>query len=86
MYKIELTKEPEKFYLKQNKNVQKKLSTALRKLASNPTPNQSKKLSGMDGLFRLRAGDYRVIYKIENDKLIILVVRIAHRKDVYRKL
>ena len=86
MYKVKLARGPEKFYLKQSRSIQTKLSTALRKLGSKPKPKQAKKLSGMGELYRLRAGDYRIVYKIENDKLIVLIVRIAHRKDVYRGL
>ena len=37
------------------------------------------------GLYRLRVGDYRIVYKIDDDRLIVLVVRIGHRKDIYRE-
>lgn len=86
MYKIELARESEKFYLKQSRNIQTQISKALRKLGSNPIPATAIKLSRMDGLYRVRAGNYRIVYKIENDKLVVLVVRIAHRKEVYRRL
>ena len=53
-------------------------------LVMTPRPAGSKKLSGEDGLWRIRVGNYRVIYKIEDNKLLILVLKIGHRKDVYR--
>jgi mRNA interferase RelE/StbE len=81
MYKIELAREPEKFYLKQIRNIQTQISKALRKLACDPIPAKAIKLSGMDDLYRIRSGNYRVVYKIENDRLVVLVVRIAHRKE-----
>lgn len=43
------------------------------------------KLAGADELYRVRAGDYRIIYQIADDELIVLIVRVAHRKDAYRR-
>jgi mRNA interferase RelE/StbE len=53
-------------------------------LAENPRPAGAKKLKGSSELWRVRAGDYRVIYSIHDDVLLILVVKIGHRGDVYR--
>ncbi len=86
MYKVELGREPEKFYRKQDQKIQIQISTALRKLALNPRLEQAKKLAGMDELYRVRVGDYRIVYTIEDDRLVVLVVRIAHRREVYRGL
>ena len=47
-------------------------------------PSGCKKLVGSDHTYRLRVGDYRVVYNIHDDTLIVLVVRIRHRRDVYR--
>jgi mRNA interferase RelE/StbE len=52
-------------------------------LADDPRPHGSQKLSGKDR-FRLRQGAYRIIYAIEEDALVVYVVKIGHRKDVYR--
>jgi mRNA interferase RelE/StbE len=52
-------------------------------LADDPRPHGSQKLSGKDR-FRLRQGSYRIIYTIEDDALVVYVVKIGHRKDVYR--
>jgi len=69
------------------KNVPKKdtqrIVKTIGKLATEPRPPQSKKLSG-DDKYRLRCGNYRILYQIEDDRLVICVVRIRHRKDVYR--
>ena len=85
MYKVELTREPEKFIRRQNRKTQIQLTSALRKLASDPRPKQAKKMAGMNDLYRVRAGDYRIVYTIINKKLLVLVVRIAHRKEIYKK-
>jgi len=56
---------------------------AIRALSDDPRPPQSKKLSGEEK-YRLRCGVYRILYEIQDDQLIICVVRVRHRKDVYR--
>ncbi len=52
-------------------------------LAENPRPPGSLKLSGKDR-YRIRQGDFRIVYAIESNRLVITVVKVAHRKDVYR--
>jgi mRNA interferase RelE/StbE len=54
-------------------------------LADNPRPPGVKPLSGEDTLWRIRIGDYRVVYEIRDAELLVLVVRVAHRSEVYRK-
>jgi mRNA interferase RelE/StbE len=53
------------------------------RLAADPRPTRSVKLAGSDGLYRVRAGDYRIIYQVADEELIVLIVRVAHRKDAY---
>jgi mRNA interferase RelE/StbE len=62
--------------------------THLARLGDDPYREDSdvKKLAGQEGLYRLRVGNYRVAYQIDNGRLVILVVKIAHRRDVYRGL
>jgi len=54
-------------------------------LADDPRPEGVKKLQGADDLYRIRVGDYRVIYLIHDDILLVLVLRVGHRKDIYRE-
>jgi mRNA interferase RelE/StbE len=54
-------------------------------LASAPRPAGVVKLAGADNLWRLRIGVYRIVYEIRDDRLTILVLRVAHRKDAYRE-
>jgi len=56
---------------------------AIAVLANNPRPPQSRKLSGSEK-YRLRCGVYRVLYEIQDDVLVVCVVKVGHRKDVYR--
>ena len=62
----------------------RRIADAIDDLANDPRPQGCTKLAGEEELYRLRIGDYRVIYQIEDDRLIVLVVRVGHRKDVYR--
>jgi mRNA interferase RelE/StbE len=64
------------------KDVQRILS-AIQQLADNPRPPQSKKLSGQER-FRVRQGNYRILYTIEDDQLVVCVVKVSNRRDVYR--
>jgi mRNA interferase RelE/StbE len=59
-----------------------KIKAALNNLVTDPRPNGYLKLKGREG-YRIRVGDYRIIYEIKNEQLIVLVVSVAHRKDVY---
>jgi mRNA interferase RelE/StbE len=65
-------------------NTRRRVVAALEDLRHDPRPPGCVKLTGEDDLWRIRVGVYRVVYQIRDVELIILVVRIAHRKDVYR--
>ncbi len=62
----------------------RRIERAIDALANQPRPTGAKKLVAELNLWRIRVGSYRVIYQIEDDRLLILVVKIGHRKDVYR--
>lgn len=63
----------------------KRILREIGSLEDDPHPSGAKKLQGVDSLWRIRVGSYRVVYEIPDAKLPLLVLRIAHRKDVYRK-
>jgi mRNA interferase RelE/StbE len=63
---------------------QRRIVAASEALADNPRPPGAVKLHGDDDLWRIRVGQYRVVYTIQDEALIVLVVRVAHRKDIYR--
>ena len=64
--------------------IQKRITRRLRTLKENPRPQHVKKLAGEEDLYRIREGDYRIIYAIRDKELIVLVVKIGDRKEVYR--
>jgi mRNA interferase RelE/StbE len=55
-------------------------------LQSDPLPHQSIKLSGMEHLYRIRIGDYRVVYEVDEKAKIVIIHYVRHRRDVYRQL
>jgi mRNA interferase RelE/StbE len=65
--------------------VQRRIAVKLRALQENPRPPGAEKLQGGEELYRVRVGDYRIVYAIEDRRLVVWVVRIADRKDVYRR-
>ena len=60
-----------------------KIIEKIRSLSSDPRPPGCEKLSA-DEKYRVRQGSYRIVYSIEDDKLVVLIIKIGHRKDVYR--
>jgi len=65
--------------------VQKRIVRSVEGLQTNPRPPGAIKLQGERELYRIRAADWRVVYQIADDRLVVLVVRIGHRGDVYRR-
>lgn len=85
MYKVDVGPKAGKFIRKQDNAVQQQIIRKLRELENDPRPHGCKRLQGKKGLYRVRTGDYRIIYTIKDNQLLVLVVQIGHRRDVYRK-
>jgi mRNA interferase RelE/StbE len=62
-----------------------KILKEIEALSKEPYPRNHKKILGTEHIFRIKIGNYRVIYSIENQKLIIKIIRVRHRKEAYRK-
>jgi len=84
MYHVSITRAAEKQMDRLPAQIRRRVTDALEGLKEEPRPRGCVKLKGEDDLWRIRVGDYRVVYTIADDKLIVLVVRVAHRKDVYQ--
>lgn len=83
LFEIKYDPRAEKELAKLDKPIARRLLDAIDRLAETPNPNNSKPLKGFTGIWRLRVGDYRVIYEIRDSELVILVVKIGHRREVY---
>jgi len=86
MYSVELKAQAQKFIEAQSKKVQKQLIKRIEILATNPHPAQSKLLHAGEELYSYRSGVYRIIYQIQKKKLLIVIAKIEHRKNVYNRL
>ena len=62
-----------------------KILKVIEALSKEPYPTNYKKILGTEHIFRIKIGNYRVIYSVENQKLIIEIIRVRHRKEAYRK-
>jgi mRNA interferase RelE/StbE len=82
-YKVAFSPSAKRVFDKLPRNVQGRLAGVIDDLSLQPRPHQSLKLTGHD-LYRIRSGDYRVVYSIDDDMLVILVVKIGHRREIYR--
>ena len=82
MYQIIIKKKAKKFIDKLPANERKRVVSAIELL---PNGEDIKKLKGYDGLLRLRVGDYRIIYSVDNGKLVVFVIDIDNRGDVYKR-
>lgn len=83
-YRIELAATAKKQFDKLPDATRRRLAEALDRLSENPRHAGTLKLAGGGNLYRTRAGDYRIVYRIENDRLWVLVLKIGHRSDIYR--
>ena len=84
-YKVEVTAAPAKFLEKlRDESLKRRILKSLRSLETNPRPPGCLKMQGNEELYRVRVGDYRIIYQIRDAVLIVLVVDIGNRRDIYR--
>lgn len=83
-YEIEVSRTAEKQLKKLPPADQPRVARAMLALTDDPIPRGSRKLSGYDDVFRIRVGRYRILYSVSQRALIIIVLKIGHRKDIYR--
>jgi mRNA interferase RelE/StbE len=84
-HRVEFLSSAARAFGKLTSDVQRRLRPHIDALAENPRPPGAKALQGTErGYLRIRVGDYRVVYRVEDDRLLVVVVRISHRKEVYR--
>jgi mRNA interferase RelE/StbE len=83
-YKIEVSATAERHLKRIRREDKVRILRAISLLANEPRPSGCKKMSGYDYIYRIRIGNYRVIYEIDGKQIIIIILKIGHRREVYR--
>ncbi len=83
-YRIEISQSAERQLKKLSKDNRRHVAKAILALGDDPYPKGSRKLSGYDDVFRIRVGEFRILYSVSDKKLIVIILKIGKRKDTYR--
>lgn len=84
-YKIVISSKAQRDFKKLDLQIQKRIATTIISLEKNRTPQQFKPLKGYEiAQFRLRIGDYRILYDVYDENKTVLILRIGHRRDIYK--
>jgi len=83
-YRIDVSATAERQLRKLEPEVRARIVDAIKNLAPNPRPRGSRKLRGYEDVFRIRTGMFRIIYSIEDDRLLIIILKVGHRREIYR--
>lgn len=82
-YRVSLSPSAARELRKFDPDVRRRIQAALDLLATEPRPPAATRLVGGAGEWRVRTGNYRIVYEINDDQLLVLVLRMAHRREVY---
>jgi len=85
-YSVEVERDALRVLVKLDKPVRRRIQVAIDRLQHDPRPHGAIALRGMPGAYRIRIGDYRVIYTVDNGRLVVVVVDLGHRREIYRNL
>ena len=85
-YRVEIKRSAQKALDALDRSLRARIATAIEALGQDPRPPRATKLRAEDIAWRIRVGDYRIVYEIQDDYLIVLVVRIGHRREICRGL
>lgn len=81
-YRVEIATAAVRQLRKLDRPAQRRVQAAIELLATEPRPNGAKKLVGGNGELRVRTGDYRIVYEIHDNVLLVLVIAVGHRRDI----
>lgn len=84
VYRIEITRDALRTLSKLDKPIRRRIQAAIDRLADDPRPAGVVAVKSMSGHLRMRVGDYRVIYEVQDHRLVILIVECGHRREIYR--
>ena len=84
-YRIEIAPAAVRQLRKLDPTARRRVQAAIELLADHPRPDGATKLVGGDREWRVRTGDYRIVYEVHDDVLLVLVVAVGHRRDIYQR-
>ncbi|USQ74777.1 type II toxin-antitoxin system RelE family toxin [Ornithinimicrobium cryptoxanthini] len=84
-YRIDLSPAASRQLRKLDPSARRRVQAAIELLATDPRPSAAKKLVGGAGEWRVRTGDYRIVYEINDGVLVILVLAVGHRREIYQR-
>lgn len=85
-YRIQFTPRAERDFKSLDGSIRGRIKQRIDSLVENPYPQGIKKIEGEEELYRLRVGDYRILYQVKGKILLVLIVGIGHRRDIYRRI
>ena len=83
-YSIEVSATAERQIKKLTKRDQHRVINVIKQLGAEPRPRGCRKLRAYDDIYRVRTGVFRILYSVEDDRLLVLVLKVGHRKGIYR--
>jgi len=83
-YIVKFTSHAARSFHKLSREVQTRLSPSIESLKENPRPPGSEKLKGANDAYRIRVGDYRILYEVKDKELIVYIIEAGHRREVYK--
>jgi mRNA interferase RelE/StbE len=84
-YQVQVARAALRQLRKLDPTARRRVQAAIELLADQPRPSGAKKLVGGDGEWRVRTGDYRIVYEIRDEVLLVLVIAVGHRRDIYQR-
>ncbi len=84
-YLIEISPAAVRQLRKLDRPAQRRIQAAIELLATEPRPSGATKLVGGDGEWRVRTGDYRIVYEVHDGVLLVLVIAVGHRREIYQR-
>lgn len=86
LYRVEINKSAQREIARLPGDARRRVLAVIADLAGEPRPLGARRILGADDTYRVRVGDYRVVYEVGDRVLIVFIIRVAHRKDAYRRL
>jgi mRNA interferase RelE/StbE len=85
VYRVELLPSAARALEKLPTSMQRRIARRIDRLVDEPRPRGAEKVRGAADIWRIRIGDYRILYQVDDDRLVVLVIKLGHRSRIYRQ-